>query len=76
MLLYCMGETAKDVLSSTNITAEEKKAYDFVVTKFDAFFKVHKNIIFERAWFNSQCQKDGEVEQFITSPYQLVEECK
>lgn len=48
MLLYCMGQTAKDVLSSTNITAEEK-AYDSVITKFNAFFKVRKNIFFERA---------------------------
>ena len=34
-------------------------------------------MIFERARFNSRCQKDGEsVEQFITSLYQLVEDCK
>ena len=76
MPLYCMGQTAKDVLSSTNITAEEK-AYDSVITKFNAFFKVRKNIFFEWAWFNSWCQKDGEsVEQFITSLYQLVEDCE
>ena len=46
-LLYCMGETAEDVLSSTDITAEEKQTYAFVIVKFDTFFKVHKNMIFE-----------------------------
>ena len=29
--LYCIGETAEDVLSFTNIMAEEKKAYDYVI---------------------------------------------
>ena len=42
-LLYCMGETAKDTLSSTNIMTEEKQTYDSVVAKFDSFFKVRKN---------------------------------
>ena len=42
-----MGETAEDVLSSTDITAEEKQTYAFVIVKFDTFFKVHKNMIFE-----------------------------
>ena len=69
-----MGETAEDVLSSTDITAEEKQTYASVIAKFDSFFKVRKNVIFERARFNSRCQKDGEsVEQFITSLYQDCE---
>ena len=72
-----MGETAEDVLSSTDITAEEKQTYASVIAKFDSFFKVRKNVIFEGARFNSRCQKDGEsVEQFITSLYQLVEDCE
>ena len=75
-LLYCMGETAEDVLSSTDITDDEKKDYDAVIKKFDAFFKVRKNVIFERARFNSRCQREGETtEQFITSLYQLIEDC-
>ena len=48
-LLYCMEETAEDVLSSTDITDDKKKDYDAVIKKFDAFFKVRKNVIFERA---------------------------
>ena len=35
------------VLSSTRVTAEERKEFDAVIDKFDAFFKVRKNVIFE-----------------------------
>ena len=51
-LLCCMGEGAAAVLASTNITAEERKVYLKVVEMFDAFFRVRKNVIFERARFN------------------------
>ena len=75
-LLYCMGEEAEDILRSTNITEDERKVYDSVINKFDQFFKVRKNVIFERAKFNRRCQGDTEsAEQFITSLYNLVEDC-
>ena len=51
-LLYCLGEEADNVLTSTNITAENRKKFADVLQKFDEFFKVRKNIIFERARFN------------------------
>ena len=51
-LLYCLGEEADMVLTSTNPTAEDRKKYDKVISKFDDFFKVPKNVIFERARFN------------------------
>ena len=67
-LLYCMGEDAEETLTSTNITEEDRKEYARVVRKFDEFFKVRKNVIFERAQFNLRCQAEGEsIEQFITS---------
>ena len=76
-LLYCMGETAEDVLTSTDISADERKTFGSVIAKFDSFFKVRKNIIFERARFNRRSQEDGEsAEEFITSLYQLVENCE
>ena len=75
-LLYCMGEEAESVLSSTDITDEDRKKYDAVMAKFDAFFQVRRNIIFERAKFNRRVQNEGEsVEQFITALYTLVETC-
>ena len=46
-LLYCLGEEGEAVLSSTNITDKERKELDTVIRKFDAFFEVRKNMIFE-----------------------------
>ena len=76
-LLYCMGEEAESVLSSTDITDADRKKYDAVMAKFDAFFQVRRNIIYERAKFNRRVQNEGEsVEQFITALfYTLVETC-
>ena len=77
MLLYCMGETAEDILGSTDITTDKNKHNGEVIKKFDTFFKVRKNIIFKWMCFNLRCQEEGETrEQFITSLYQLVEDCK
>ena len=44
-LLYCLGEEADDVLSST--TDAQRLVYDTVLQKFDDFFKVRRNVIFE-----------------------------
>ena len=72
-LLYCLGEEAEDVLTSTNITAGSRKKFADVLQKFDKFFKVRKNIIFERAQFNRRSQGETETaEQFITSLYCLA----
>ena len=57
-LLYCMADV---VLTSTNITEEEKKVYETVCGKFDDFFKVRRNVIFERARFNRRNQLEGEL---------------
>lgn len=76
MLLYCLGEDAEDVLTSTNISDEERHRYQIVLEHFDSFFKVRKNVVFERAKFNSRYQRDSEtVEGFIAALYNLVETC-
>ena len=73
-LLYCIGEEAEAVLISTNITEDEKKVYDTVIAKLDAFFKVWRNIIFEQARFNRRNQLEGEsAEQYIMELYKLAE---
>ena len=75
-LLYCLGNSADDVLTSTNIIAEDRKKYDSVLAKFDQFFGVRKNVIFERAKFNRHNQLPGELaEKYITALYHLVESC-
>jgi len=47
-----------------------------VLGKFDQFFQVRKNVIIERARFNTRCQQECETsEQYITALYNLVETC-
>ena len=76
-LLYCAGEEAADVLASTGISADNRKKYGTVVEKFNAYFEVRKNVIFERARFNKRNQLEGEsIEQYITVLYGLVEKCE
>ena len=66
-----MGKEADDTLLPIKISNDDKKEYDKVIAKFDSFFKLRKNAIFERAKFNRRCQKQDEsVEQFITCLYQ------
>ena len=63
-------------MTSTNATEEDRGVYDTVVAKFDAFFKVRRNVIFKRARFNRRSQLAGEpAEQFIMELYTLAEHC-
>ena len=48
-LLYCLGEEAEDILTSTNISNDDRKKFNKVVDKIDEYFKVRKNIILERS---------------------------
>ena len=76
-LLYCLGEEADSVLDSTNATEDDRKRYEIVIRKFDTFFKVRRNVIFERARFNRRSQHDGETaEQYIIELYRLAENCE
>ena len=76
-LLYCLGEEADDMLTSTNITVDSWKKFVDVLQKFNEFFKVRKNVIFERARFNQRSQGETETaEQFITSLYSLAADCE
>ena len=75
-LLYCIGEEAEAVLISTNITEDERKVYDTVIAKLHTFFKVRRNIIFERSRFIGRNQLEGEsAEQYIMELYTLAENC-
>ena len=54
------------MLSLTNITEANRKKYDQVVKKFNDFFKVRRNTVFERAKFNQHNQMEGKsVEQHL-----------
>ena len=56
ILLYCSGQDAEDVLTSTKATADDRKEYKKIMHKLDKFFKVRQNVIFERARFNRRDQ--------------------
>ena len=76
-LLYCLGIDAEDVLTTTRISDDNRKKYERVVEKFDEFFRVRHNVIFERARFNKRNQLTGEsAENYITVLHQLAESCE
>ena len=58
-----MGEQADDIFISFEFTAEQEKNYEEVKEKFENYFIVKRNIIFERAKFNSRSQRAGESDQ-------------
>lgn len=61
----------------TGISDDDKKKYDSALTKFNAHFKVQKNIIFERACFNQRKQESGEsAELYITAIHQMADKCE
>lgn len=64
------------MLALTNVTAEECKMYKKVLEKFDLFFQVRINLIYERARFNQRRQQSGEnAEQYIMAFYDLTQIC-
>ena len=48
-LLYCMGDQADSVLTSTKIATKDRLKYNSVMSKFDKYCKVRQNVILERA---------------------------
>ena len=75
-LLYCLGDNAEDTLASTDISSANRKRSAAVIAKFDAFFQVRKNVIFERAGFIRRNQEEGKsAKQFITNLYSLLDNC-
>ena len=76
MLLYSLGEEAEAVLCSTNIEPSERENYSKVLKRFDKYFQVGRNVIFEQAWFNRRDQLEGEsCDQYITELYNFAERC-
>ena len=75
-LLYCLGEEAGDVFAVSGATDKTKKKYTEAVDTFEKFFGVRKNLIFERARFNSRDQMEGEsAEQYLLVLHALARNC-
>ena len=49
-----MGEDAADVLDTTDISGDNRKKYDQVINKFDEYFQVQKNVVYERQALTEQ----------------------
>ena len=76
-LVYTMGEEADGIFMSFELSAEEAKKYETVKAKFENKFTDKKNVIFERAKFNSRVQEQIEtVDSFITDLYKLSQHCE
>ena len=59
------------------LSAEDVKKYQTVRDKFNAYFVVRRNVIYERARFNRRCQADGEsIESYLRDLYELIETCE
>ena len=71
-----MGDRADDILRSFKLPEEDSKKYEVVKNKFEGHFVKRRNVIFERAKFNSRKQEPSEpVDVFITALYTLAEHC-
>ena len=76
ILIYAMGPQAEDILLMFGLNENESKDYATVKDKFNGHFMVRRNVIFERARFNSRNQYEGEsIESFFTELHALIEYC-
>ncbi|UYV69469.1 hypothetical protein LAZ67_6003708 [Cordylochernes scorpioides] len=78
LFMYLMGNRTDDIFRTFKFEKEEEATkIDSVLKAFDSHFCVKKNIIYERAKFNSRIQEDREpVDEFITSLYKLADSCE
>ncbi|UYV72673.1 hypothetical protein LAZ67_10000267 [Cordylochernes scorpioides] len=78
LFMYLMGDRADDIFRTFKFEKEEEATkIDSVLKAFDSHFCVRKNIIYERAKFNSRIQEDREpVDEFIISLYKLADSCE
>jgi len=55
-LIYIMGPEAEDVLASFNLTNAQAKKVQDCFDRFEAHYIGQKNVVYERAKFNSRIQ--------------------
>ncbi|KAL1434669.1 hypothetical protein MTO96_011444 [Rhipicephalus appendiculatus] len=72
-----MGEQAEEIYATFALSEENSKKFDAVVEQFDKYFIPRRNVIFERAKFNTRVQQDGEsAEYFVTALHTLSKDCE
>ena len=71
-----MGDRSEDILKSFALSKEDAKKYSVVIGKFNSYFGKQRNVIYDRAKFNSRLQQEGEsVEDFIYHVNALADHC-
>ncbi|KAL3213734.1 hypothetical protein MRX96_035233 [Rhipicephalus microplus] len=72
-----MGERAEKIYATFTLSEENSKKFDAVVEQFDKYFIPRRNVIFQRARFNTRLQQDGEsAKDFATALHTLSKDCE
>lgn len=75
-LIYCLGEDAEDIISTSSLSQYDQKDYEKVKSMFQDHFTKKRNIIYERVKFNLRSQRENEsIEAFVTDLLKLGEHC-
>ncbi|KAL1443455.1 hypothetical protein MTO96_045995 [Rhipicephalus appendiculatus] len=76
-LLYIMGEQAEEIYATFALSEKNSKKFDAFVEQFDKYFIPRRNVIFERARFNTRVPQDGEsAEDVVTALHTLSKDCE
>ena len=59
VLQHCMGQGAKDILDTLELTSNEKKDKNKILKELDEYFIPQKNTSIERHKFNTRVQMAG-----------------
>ena len=76
-LLIWVDEQGREICRSWNLTNEERKNYELLITKFTNHVTPRKNPLFARYLFLERRQKTDETfENFVTETRNLVKDCE
>lgn len=72
-----MGDKAEDIFSTFELAPDEAKKFSIVMDRFEKYFIPRRNVIYERARFNTRVQEEGEsAEDFATALHALSQHCE
>ena len=66
-IIYNMGDRAEDIFNSFKLLETDAAKFNTVLDKYENYFTVKKNVIFERAQFNLRKQQPGQTASFFYS---------
>ncbi|KAB0789999.1 hypothetical protein PPYR_15712, partial [Photinus pyralis] len=75
-LLHCVGEEAREVFESFDLTEEEVKDPDAIIKKFEGYFVPEVNQSMERHRFNTRSQaKNENIEAYLADLRKIASNC-